>query len=103
MPCIFCHIIEGTIPSKIFYQDDDIIVFHDIAPKAPIHLLICPKQHYSDFLSAPPETRAILSAGVQKVSELLGDRGKDFRIQINNGPGSGQIVFHLHYHFLARG
>lgn len=103
MPCIFCSIIEGKANAKIFCQDDNVIVFHDIAPKASIHLLICPKQHYSDFICAPPDVRSQLADAVQKVSEMLGDRGKDFRVQINNGPGSGQIVFHLHYHFLAWG
>lgn len=103
MPCIFCSIIEGKADAKIFYQDDNVFVFHDISPKAPIHLLICPKQHYTDFISAPPPVRSQLADTVQKVSEMLGDRGNDFRVQINNGPGSGQIVFHLHYHFLAWG
>ncbi len=103
MPCIFCHIIEGKAPTKIFYQDDNVIVFHDIAPKAPIHLLICPKTHHENFVSAPPEVHQQLAQAVRTVSEMLGERGSDFRIQINNGPGSGQIVFHLHYHFLAWG
>lgn len=103
MLCIFCRIIEGSAPTKIFYQDENVIVFHDIAPKAPIHLLICPKQPFENFLSAPQEVHGHLAAAVRKVSEMLGERGRDFRIQINNGPGSGQIVFHLHYHFLAWG
>lgn len=103
MSCIFCKIVAGTAASKVFYQDDNVIVFHDNSPKAPIHLLICPKEHYADFLSAPPSVRGQLADAVEKVSNLLGDRGKDFRIQINNGPGSGQLVFHLHYHFLAQG
>ncbi len=101
MPCVFCKIIDGSTPSRLFYQDDHIIVFHDIAPKAPVHLLICPKTHYDNFLSAPPEVHQQLAKAVREVSNRLGERGKDFRIQINNGPGSGQIVFHLHYHFLA--
>ena len=103
MSCIFCQIVAGTAPAKIFYQDDDVIVFQDVSPKSPIHLLICPKAHYANFLSAPTDVRTQLDNAVAKVSNLLGDRGKDFRIQINNGPGSGQLVFHLHYHFLAQG
>lgn len=101
MPCIFCKIIDGSAQAHIFYQDDQVIVFHDVAPKAPVHLLICPKQHFENFLAAPPEVHQQLSDAVREVSNRLGDRGRDFRIQINNGPGSGQIVFHLHYHFLA--
>lgn len=103
MDCIFCRIVEGKANSKIFYQDDNVIVFHDINPKTPIHLLICPKKHYADFMSAPPEVHEQLCATVKKISEDLGDRGRNFTIQVNNGPGSGQLVFHLHYHFMARG
>ena len=101
MNCIFCSIIEGKSRADVFYQDDHVIVFKDIAPKCPVHLLICPKQHYENFIAAPQEVRQQLDDVVQKVSEMLGERGQDFRIQINNGRGAGQIVFHLHYHFLA--
>jgi histidine triad (HIT) family protein len=103
MSCIFCKIVDGSAASKVFYQDEEVIVFHDHSPKAPIHLLICPKNHYADFLTAPAEVRSRLAETVEKVSQMLGERGRDFRIQINNGPGSGQLVFHLHYHFLAQG
>lgn len=99
--CIFCKIIKGEADSDIFYQDDDIIVFKDINPKAPVHLLICPKEHHDSFVSAPVEVRKMLLDGVMKVREKLGAEAEDFRVQINNGRGAGQIVFHLHYHFMA--
>jgi histidine triad (HIT) family protein len=101
MECIFCKIIRGEAHSEIFYQDEDVIVFQDINPKAPIHLLICPKQHYADFISAPPDVLSMLNESVKQVREQLGDDAADFRVQINNGPGAGQLVFHLHYHFMA--
>ena len=101
MSCVFCEIAAGREPARVFYQDDNVIVFHDRFPRAPIHLLICPKKHYPDFLGAPPEIHSLLADTVNKVSEMLGDEGKEFRLMINNGSGWGQIVFHLHYHFLA--
>ncbi len=99
--CIFCKIAKGEAKSDIFYQDDKVIVFKDINPKAPIHLLICPKEHHHDFMAAPAEVHGILIDAVKKVREKLGDKAKDFQIQINNGRGAGQLVFHLHYHFMA--
>jgi histidine triad (HIT) family protein len=101
MSCAFCDIIAGEGPAEIFYQDDEVIVFHDHRPQAPIHLLICPRKHYPNFLSAPPEVHAKLTETAQEVSRKLGDKAKEFRLQINNGSSWGQIVFHLHYHFLA--
>ena len=101
MNCIFCRIIAGEAPTRLFYQDEDVIVFHDRAPLTPIHLLVCPKVHYRDFMEAPPEVHSKLIAAAKKVVSDLGDKGKDFRIMINNGPRSGQTVFHLHYHIMA--
>ncbi len=99
--CIFCRIISGEAPAKIFYETDDVIVFHDRAQAMPIHLLICPKTHYRDFMDAPPEVHRMLAETVKHVVEELGDKAKDFRVMINNGPRSGQTVFHLHYHLLS--
>ncbi|MFH2056700.1 MAG: HIT domain-containing protein [bacterium] len=101
MACVFCKIIAREEPAKVFYEDDEVIVFHDHRPSAPVHLLICPKEHYDNFRAAPPEVHTKLAATVQKIAEMLGEQGKNFRLIINNGSGWGQIVFHLHYHFLA--
>lgn len=101
MACVFCKIATGEEPAKVFYEDEEVVVFHDHRPSAEVHLLICPKAHYDNFREAPPEVHAKLSATVHKVAGMLGEQGKDFRLIINNGSGWGQIVFHLHYHFLA--
>jgi histidine triad (HIT) family protein len=101
MNCMFCRIIRGEAPAKVFYQDDDVIVFFDRAPLTSIHLLVCPRTHYADFMDAPFEVHQMLAKTVKRVITELGERARDFRIMINNGPRSGQTVFHLHYHILA--
>lgn len=101
MNCVFCDIIDGRAEADIFYQDDEIIVFHDHNPKAPTHLLICPKKHYHDLLHTPPEVAEKLHETVKLVSEKVDTGDHGFRIQINNGSNAGQIIFHLHYHFLS--
>ena len=99
--CLFCRIIAREIPANIRYESDDIIAFDDIHPKAPTHVLICPKEHYPTFLEAPEDVLCRMDNGIKKVSETLGLGDRGFRLVVNNGPESGQIVFHLHYHLLA--
>ncbi len=99
--CVFCQIARGEAPARLHYQDDEVMVIHDRAPLTPIHLLVCPKTHYADFMDAPPEVHQMLVRVTQRVVAELGEKARDFRIMINNGPRSGQTVFHLHYHILA--
>jgi histidine triad (HIT) family protein len=101
MDCIFCKIIEKTAPADIIYEDDDTIVFKDIHPSAPVHLLICPKTHYDKLVDTPPEVMPKLFETVTKVAKMLEVDQSGFRAIINNGRGGGQIIFHLHIHFLA--
>jgi histidine triad (HIT) family protein len=101
MNCIFCQIAKGESTAKVHYEDDEVIVFFDRAPLTPLHLLVVPKQHYRNFMEAPPEVHQRLVETVKKVVTELGERAADFRIMINNGPRSGQTVFHLHYHIMA--
>lgn len=99
--CIFCQIIEHKSPAEIVYENERVIVFKDYMPRSPIHLLICPKTHYPDFLNTPPEELTYLF----KVCRALADKLKvenGFRLMINNGALAGQIVFHLHIHFRSR-
>jgi histidine triad (HIT) family protein len=99
--CIFCKIAHKQAPAKIVYEDEDTIVFNDIHPAAPIHLLVCPKEHYSTFLKTPPEVLSKLQDTVRKVAKQLEIDESGFRMIINNGRGGGQIIFHLHIHLLA--
>ncbi len=102
MKCIFCQIVNGEAPRSAVYENDSVIVFHDKYPKAPTHLLICPKRHYRDLLEAPPEVARDLHLAIKDVARIVGTVEHGVRIQVNNGAGAGQIVFHLHYHFFSR-
>ncbi len=101
MKCIFCDIVERKATADIFYENDDVIVFHDHCPRAPTHLLICPKKHFTDLIDAPPEIMPKLFEVVKTVSKMLETGDAGFRLVVNNGANAGQIVFHLHFHFLT--
>jgi len=102
--CIFCKIVNGDIPAKKVYEDDKVLVFHDINPVAPIHLLLIPKQHIPHLMAAEAVDEGLLGhlqlvAG--RVAKDLGLEEKGFRLVTNNLKDAGQVVFHLHYHLLA--
>lgn len=102
--CIFCKIIAGTIPATIIWQDEDIIVIKDIHPKAPIHNLIIPKKHIKDQLSLTKDDAHLaykLFVEVPQVLIKLLPGATAFNSVVNNGAGAGQIIFHLHVHFLS--
>lgn len=99
--CLFCKIIAKQIPSTVRYESDHVYAFNDIHPKAPTHVLICPKAHYPTFLETPPDVLAKLNEEIQTIAKQLGVADRGFRLVVNNGRESGQEVFHLHYHFLA--
>jgi diadenosine tetraphosphate (Ap4A) HIT family hydrolase len=99
--CIFCKIISGQIPSKIIYQTDYSIVLQDIAPQAPIHYLIIPKNHIQDIISCtnPDIVVDLMSIPAILANQLGGQTA--FKLLTNNGYAAGQRVFHLHFHFLS--
>ncbi len=100
---IFEKIISRELPAKIIFEDDKCIVIEDIAPKAPVHLLIIPKKPIKMLSAASPEDQDLLGhllMIVKKVSEKLNVQDA-FNIVINNGEKAGQTVFHLHIHLLA--
>jgi histidine triad (HIT) family protein len=102
-PCIFCKIIAGTIPATVLDQTDDFIVIKDIAPKAPVHLLIIPKKHIQDMNALQTEDAQLMGRmmfAAHTLAQKL-DGSKAFRIVINNGADVGQTVFHLHIHLLS--
>ncbi|MDR1939723.1 MAG: HIT domain-containing protein [Clostridiales bacterium] len=103
--CVFCKIIDGLIPSERLYEDDKMIIIRDIQPKAKIHLLMIPKEHYKDITSLDQRTAEDLGLCLLKLKELSPVLGIDggFRLIINRGERAGQTVFHLHIHILAGG
>lgn len=100
MACDFCDIVEGKKDADIVWQDDRVIVFKDIHPQAKIHLLVCPKTHYPTFLETPGDEIAYLFKVCRKLAETIGVE-EGFKLIIHNGPLGGQILFHLHVHFMS--
>jgi histidine triad (HIT) family protein len=100
MDCEFCDIIARRKSSSIVYENDRVIVFKDIHPQAKIHLQVCPKTHYPTFLDTPSEEIEYLFKVCRKLAEKLGIEN-GFRMTINNGPQGGQIIYHLHIHFMS--
>ena len=101
--CLFCKIISGEIPSKKIYEDELTYVFEDIAPTAPIHYLVIPKQHISKLDEITPENSAVIAHIYEVIAKLAKDLDlKDgFRVVSNCGEQAGQSVFHIHFHLLA--
>lgn len=100
--CIFCKIVQGGLPARIEYQDENVLAFHDINPEAPVHLLVIPRKHIA-CVSALDGTDAPLMGWMihtaQRVAAMNG--WKDYRLVMNNGPEAGQTVFHVHLHLLS--
>jgi histidine triad (HIT) family protein len=101
--CIFCKIVAGQIPSKKVYEDDDILVFHDIAPWAPVHILMIPKQHIVSMVDVGPEHAALLGKMMAISPRLMRELGvtNGFRHLINTGEDGRQEVMHLHLHVMG--
>ncbi|MDE1461725.1 histidine triad nucleotide-binding protein [Spartinivicinus poritis] len=103
--CIFCKIACGDSPAKIVYQDDLCLAFNDLHPKAPVHLLLIPKQHIANLYDIGPEHRDIMSQlmlTIPKVAKKVGlENG--FRTITNTGQGGRQEIYHLHFHILGGG
>lgn len=101
--CIFCKIIKGEIPSEFLYQDERLVVFKDISPQAPVHLLIVPKEHIESAMDINDDNKDIIGH-VYKVAADLGRQlnlDKGYRIVNNCKEDGGQTVDHIHFHFLG--
>ena len=101
--CLFCKIVAGEIPSKKVYEDDDYLAFWDIAPKAPVHILLIPKQHIVNLFSLNDDNRAVVEKMISKAPEIAQEMGlaDGFRVVANTGPGGGQEVDHIHFHIMG--
>lgn len=100
--CIFCKITQKELPAKIQYEDKEIIAFDDIAPKAPIHILIVPKKHIVS-INDLNETEAMLAGKMILVAKKIAqEKGlKGYKLVFNVGREGGQLVDHLHLHLLG--
>ncbi len=101
MDCLFCKIIAGQIPSAKVYEDESVYAFRDINPQAPTHVLIVPKKHIPNVLSADADTAQQLTEAIGKIAVLEGVAETGFRALTNCGKDGGQTVDHLHIHLLG--
>jgi len=104
MSCLFCQIAEKKLPAKVAYEDEHVLAFHDIAPEAPVHVLVIPKKHITSLLDLTPEDDALVGGLVRRARDLaremkLNDRG--FRLVFNTGKDAGYSVFHIHLHLVG--
>jgi len=103
MSCLFCKIVEGTIPSTAVYQDELCYAFADINPQAPVHVLIVPREHIDSLAECNEGNRALLGHLALAAAEIARAKGlaKGYRVVINTGADGGQTVDHLHVHLLG--
>lgn len=100
--CLFCEIIAGNIPSTKVYEDDMILAFKDIAPVAPVHIIVVPKIHIESANDVTAENSKYVAAIFEKIPEIAKSQGIDsYRIINNCGEDAGQTVQHLHFHIIG--
>lgn len=102
--CLFCKIVNGEIPSNRVFEDEQLIVFHDISPVAPVHVLIVPKKHLGSLNDVKSEDGALIAHVFEvaaKVAAELGVSENGYRVVNNCGKDGGQTVDHLHFHLLG--
>ena len=104
MSCLFCGIVDGSVPAKKVHEDPELIAFEDVHPQAPIHLLIVPRKHIPTTLDLEPGDRALVGDAFLLAARLARERGiasDGYRIVANTNTAAGQTVYHLHFHLLG--
>lgn len=102
--CLFCKIGAGEIPAALVYQDDTLVVFKDINPQAPLHVLIVPRRHIASLNDLSPSDDALVGSMFRRAAMLAKEHGCDergYRTVFNTNRDAGQTVFHIHLHLLA--
>jgi histidine triad (HIT) family protein len=102
--CLFCKIVAREVPAEVLRESERILAFRDVAPKAPTHILLIPKEHLTSAAEIEDRHGAMLADIAQAAAHLARTEGIDrsgWRLITNVGPDSGQEVFHLHYHLLG--
>jgi len=102
--CLFCKIAAGELPANIVHEDEHIIAFHDIDPKADTHVLVIPKKHIVNLDDLTANDEAVMSHLMFTIPKIAKDLGLEgYRTITNTGSQGGQVVFHMHFHILGGG
>lgn len=103
MDCLFCKIIKGEIPSKKAYENDSVFAFYDIAPQAPVHILVVPKTHVSSVDEINASNSALVAEIFESIPKIAKEAGitNGYRVISNCGEDACQSVKHLHFHILG--
>lgn len=99
--CLFCKIINKEIPSNVILENEKYLAFHDINPKAPVHILAIPKVHVDSFNDLKPEMMAGMTSFIQEIASITKIDKNGYRVITNIGKNGGQEVGHLHFHVLG--
>jgi len=102
--CPFCRIVRKELPAKVLFENDRILAFEDIRPKAPVHVLVIPKNHFASLNEAPDGAEPLLGEILLRAREIAREKGigeSGYRIVLNTAPDSGQEVYHIHFHILG--
>jgi histidine triad (HIT) family protein len=102
--CIFCQIVEGAIPAKKLYEDEQVIAFDDLNPQARVHILVIPKRHLVSLDDIQDSDAALLGQLLIVCAKMAREHGiveSGYRVVANTGRGAGQTVLHLHWHVLG--
>lgn len=102
--CVFCKIIEGSIPCDKVFENDRVLAFRDIHPQAPVHILIVPKPHVANLMEGVAHGSGLLTNMMEAAARIAAQEGLDqagFRLLTNCGESAGQSVLHLHFHLLG--
>ena len=104
MECVFCRIVAGEIPADIIYQDKELVVFRDIHPQAPTHLLIIPKSHIASMTELTSKQQALMGRLILLAKDLAEEEGisaRGYRLSVSCGADGGQVVPHVHFHLIG--
>ena len=101
--CLFCKIIDGTIPSTKVYEDENVFAFRDINPQAPVHVLVVPKEHIASAAELNAENSCVVAKCFEAIAKIAAAEGLDggYRVINNCGEDGGQSVMHLHFHLIG--
>ena len=102
--CLFCRIVRRELPARILFENERVLAFEDIRPKAPVHVLVIPKDHFASLNDAPDGAEALLGEILLRAREIAREKGigeSGYRIVLNTARDSGQEVLHIHFHILG--